>query len=302
MNAIVFMETGMHQLEHALCTTLFGAVMTAIGAALAPLPVFAGEWQVAAMTILAERYTPDIDPESYWVSEKVDGVRAVWDGSTLRFRSGRPMVAPGWFVAGLPATPLDGELWMGRRSFDRLSGLVRREAPDDPEWQSVRYMVFELPHADGDFSARVERIRTIVATAGIPWLAAVPQIRVADRQALTRKLDEVLASGGEGLMLHRADARWVSGRSTALLKLTPWHDAEARVVAHVPGKGRLRGMLGSLEVEAADGRRFRIGSGLTDADRRNPPPIGAEVTYRYRELTAKGMPRFPRFVRVRDLP
>lgn len=292
----------MQQLWHALRKTLFGSVMAAICAAL-PLPaVHAGDAQVATMTILAEHYTPDIDPKNYWVSEKLDGVRAIWDGSALRFRSGRPIVAPDWFVAGLPAMPLDGELWMGRRSFDRLSGLVRREAPDDPEWQSVRYMVFELPDGEGDFSTRVERIHSIVADTGKPWFAAVAQFRVADRQALIRKLDEVLGRGGEGLMLHRADAQWVSGRSSALLKLTPWHDAEARVVAHLPGKGRLRGLVGSLEVEAPDGRRFRIGSGLTDADRRNPPPIGAEVTYRYRELTPRGLPRFPRFVRVRDLP
>lgn len=266
-----------------------------------PAGVVAGQ-SVTAMTVLAERYTQNIDPAPYWVSEKLDGVRAVWDGSRLRFRSGRPIVAPDWFVAGLPPTPLDGELWMGRRSFDRLSGLVRREAPDDPQWQAVRYMVFELPGGEGDFSTRIERIHQIVATANKPWLAAVPQFRVADRSALTRKLDEVVAGGGEGLMLHRADAQWVSGRSSALLKLTPWHDAEARVVGYVPGKGRLTGMVGSLEVEAPDGRRFRLGSGLTDADRRNPPPIGTEVTYRYRELTPKGLPRFPRFVRVRELP
>lgn len=302
MNAIVFMETGMELLNRAVRKALCGAVVATIGATLAPSPTFAGDTQIGTMTILAERYTQDIDPEHYWVSEKLDGVRAIWDGSTLRFRSGRSIAAPDWFMAGLPDTPLDGELWMGRRSFDRLSGLVRRESPDDTEWQSVRYMVFELPGGEGDFSARVERIRTIIASADKPWLAAVPQFRIADRQALTRKLDEVLAGGGEGLMLHRADARWVSGRSSALLKLTPWHDAEARVVAHLPGKGRLRGMVGSLEVEAPDGRRFRIGSGLTDSDRRNPPPIGAEVTYRYRELTVKGLPRFPRFVRVRELP
>lgn len=292
----------MHQLERILHIPRSRA-LTVMLAALLAMPVsMAGQPSAGAMTILAERYTQDIDPKHSWVSEKLDGVRAVWDGSSLRFRSGRPIVAPDWFVAGLPAAPLDGELWMGRRTFDRLSGLVRREAPDDPEWHLVRYMVFELPGGEGDFSARLERMRTIVATSNKPWLAAIPQFRLADRQALSRKLDEVVVSGGEGLMLHRADAQWVSGRSSALLKLTPWHDAEARVVAHLPGKGRLRGLVGSLEVEAPDGRRFRIGSGLTDADRRNPPPVGAEVTYRYRELTPKGLPRFPRFVRVRDLP
>nr|MBL8454668.1 DNA ligase [Zoogloeaceae bacterium] len=291
----------MRRLAHMFRKTSTGALIAAIGVALAMSPAGADE-AVTMPAILAERYTANIDPEHYWVSEKLDGVRAVWDGNTLRFRSGRPIVAPDWFLAGLPATPIDGELWMGRRSFDRLSGLLRREAPDDPEWRSVRYMLFELPGAAGDFSTRIERIQALVTTTGTPWLAAVPQFRVADRKALTHKLDDVLAGGGEGLMLHRADASWVSGRSTALLKLTPWHDAEARVIAHVPGKGRLRGLVGSLMVEAPDGRRFRIGSGLSDADRRGPPPLGAEITYRYRELTPTGLPRFPRFLRVRELP
>lgn len=250
---------------------------------------------------LAVVYRDEIDPAAYWVSEKLDGVRALWDGRSLRFRSGQPIAAPPWFVAGLPSQPLDGELWMARRSFERLSGIVRKARPVDAEWRQVRYMVFELPQAAGSFTERAAAIR-LIAAAGPEWLQAVEQFRVADRTALRRRLDEVVAAGGEGLMLHRADAPWVSGRNEVLLKMTPWLDAEARVVRHLPGKGRLQGMLGAIEVERPDGRRFRIGSGFTDRQRRAPPAIGATVTYRYRELTAKGLPRFPRYLRVRDLP
>lgn len=252
--------------------------------------------------MLAERYHEAIDPAGYWVSEKLDGVRAIWDGQQLRLRSGRPIVAPPWFLAALPAQPVDGELWLGRRRFDELSGLIRSEAPDDPRWREVRYMLFELPGAQGNFSERVEILRAIAASIGVPWVQAVPQRRVADRRALQALFDEVVRGGGEGLMLHRADAAWTAGRSDALLKLTPWLDAEARVIAHLPGKGRLAGMTGSLLVETPDGRRFRLGSGLTDALRRTPPAPGTLVTYRYRELTPKGLPRFPRFLRVRELP
>ncbi len=250
---------------------------------------------------LAEVYHDGINPTPYWVSEKLDGVRALWDGRVLRFRSGLPIAAPPWFIAGLPRQALDGELWIARGTFERLSGVVRKREPVDAEWRQVRYMVFELPQAPGSFTERLAAIRSI--TAGGPrWLQAVEQFRVPDLATLRRRLDEVVAGGGEGLMLHRADAKWVSGRSDVLLKLTPWLDAEARVVTHRPGKGRLKGMLGALEVESPEGRRFRIGTGFTDAQRRDPPAIGATVTYRYRELTAKGMPRFPRFLRVRDLP
>jgi DNA ligase-1 len=251
---------------------------------------------------LAELYAAQIDPAPYWVSEKLDGVRAVWDGRTLRFRSGETIRAPAWFLAGLPATPLDGELWIGRGTFDRLSGIVRKREPVDAEWRELRYMIFELPGAPGRFSERVARMRDLVAAADVAWLDMVAQERVSDRAALARLFERVLRAGGEGLMLHRADAPWVTGRSPALLKMKPWLDAEARVVAWVGGRGKYRGMLGALEVETPAGRRFRIGTGFTDAQRRAPPPVGATVTYRYRALTATGLPRFARFVRVRELP
>ncbi len=252
--------------------------------------------------MLARRAPADIDPAHWLVSEKLDGVRAFWDGRTLRFRNGRPIAAPAWFIAPLPGHPLDGELWIGRRCFEKLSGIVRREVPDDAAWRSVRYMLFDLPGEPGDFGARSDRLRQVVRDANVDWLQAVAQMRLADRVALEALFNAVVAGGGEGLMLHRVDALWAPGRSDALLKLTPFLDAEATVIGHVPGRGRHRGRLGALEVRAADGRRFRIGSGLSDAVRASPPAPGSEVTYRYRELTARGLPRFPVFVRVRDLP
>jgi DNA ligase 1 len=252
--------------------------------------------------MLAVRYGTGIDPSAYWVSEKLDGVRALWDGKQLRFRSGREIVTPAWFIAALPATPVDGELWIGRRRFDELSGLIRREDPQHPGWHAVRYMLFDQPGGTGDFSARLQTLHEIVATAGVPWVQVVTQQRVPDHHSLQHLLAHTVANGGEGLMLHRADARWQPGRSDALLKLTPWHDAEARVIGYLPGKGRLQGKVGALIVEAEDGRRFRLGSGLTDALRAAPPAPGTLVTYRYRELTPAGKPRFPRYLRERTLP
>lgn len=252
--------------------------------------------------MLAQRAPAEIDPTPYWVSEKLDGVRARWDGQALRLRNGAAIAAPAWFIAPLPGYPLDGELWLGRGRFDELSGIVRRERPADADWRPVRYMLFDLPGAYGDFSQRLARMQQLVEATAADWIRAVPQQRLADRAALQALFDTVVAGGGEGLMLHRADAHWSAGRSDALLKLTPFLDAEATVLAHLPGKGRHRGRLGALEVIDAAGRRFRIGSGFTDAQRAAPPAIGAVVTYRYRELTPRGQPRFPVFLRERLLP
>lgn len=250
--------------------------------------------------MLASEWRAGRDPAGFLVSEKLDGVRALWDGQTLRFRSGLPIAAPRWFTAALPNVPLDGELWLGRGRFDELSGIVRRNEPVDEDWRTVRYMVFDLPGTSAPFAQRVQRLQTVVAQADQPWLQAVAQLQVADAAALQALLTQTVKDGGEGLMLHRANALWSPGRSSALLKFKPLADAEARVVAHLPGKGRNAGRLGALLLELPNGQRFALGTGFSDAQRVNPPPVGSLVTYRYRDRTPKGLPRFASFMRVRN--
>ena len=253
----------------------------------------------APAILLAEVYRNQVDVSQYLVSEKLDGVRGIWDGQTLRFRSGKTISAPAWFLDRLPKRPLDGELWMGRGTFERLSGIVRREIPDEAEWRQVRYMIFELPGAPGTFTQRAALIREIVKQANVPWLREIEQFQVVDRNSLQKRMTEVVMAGGEGLVLHRADAPYETGRSDTLLKMKPWEDAEAVVIGHLPGKGRHAGKMGALRVRTKDGREFSLGTGFTDEQRRDPPPVGATVTYRYQDLTRKGLPRFASFLRVR---
>jgi len=244
--------------------------------------------------------TTQIDVPSYYVSEKLDGVRARWDGRALWTRAGHRIATPPAFVAGWPETPMDGELWIARGRFDVVSGIARSSRPDPPAWEAVRFMVFDLPAHTGPFSERVVAMRTLVARAASPQLRAIEQTRAESRAALDARLAQVVAAGGEGLMLHHADAHYGVGRSATLFKFKPHDDAEARVVGHVPGKGKYAGMLGALVVEHHDGRRFRIGTGFTDAQRAAPPPPGSWVTYRYSGLTSTGLPRFARYMRVRE--
>lgn len=251
---------------------------------------------------LAGEAPEDVDPRGWLISEKLDGARAWWDGSRLRFRSGLPIMAPAWFTAALPAYALDGELWLGRGRFEQLSGVVRRLQPVDAEWRQVRLMVFELPGAAGSFAQRAEQIRQRAAdqAPGTPW-SAVGQFELPNRQALRARLREVVDAGGEGLMLHRADAPFESGRSGSLLKLKPLQDAEAVVIGHVGGQGRHTGRLGALKVRTSDGREFHLGTGLSDEQRDRPPPVGTVVTYTYQGTTAQGIPRFASFLRVRTV-
>ncbi len=250
--------------------------------------------------LLAQSYSENHDLAHYLVSEKLDGVRAYWDGKNLKFRSGKPIHAPAWFTAQFPAHALDGELWMARHSFDRLSAAVRRQAPLEAEWKSITYQLYELPEGEGGFGERLATLQASVAQASVPWLRVLPQVHVSDKAALKLKLAQVVREGGEGLMLHRADAAWQTGRSDVLLKLKPQQDAEALVVAHEAGQGKYHGMLGAIVVMTPEGRRFRLGTGFSDAQRRDPPAIGSTVTYRYRDLTSTGLPKFASFLRIRE--
>lgn len=249
--------------------------------------------------MLATVYHPGIDLSAYWLSEKYDGVRGYWDGQRLRTRGGETVHAPDWFTAGWPALPMDGELWAGRGRFEETVSTVRQQTPDDTAWRSIRFMVFDLPEAPGVFSERLVAYRQLVRQINQSWVQAVRQERAHSHAALRARLEQMVRSGGEGLMLHRGDSLYRAVRNDDLLKVKTHEDAEAQVVGHVRGQGKYAGLTGALLVQAADGRRFRIGSGLSDALRREPPGLGVWVTYRYRGLHDSGLPRFPSFLRAR---
>lgn len=253
--------------------------------------------------LLAQVYQSGLDVTQYLVSEKYDGVRAVWDGKTLISRQGNVINAPTWFTKDLPNTPLDGELWLAHRQFDALSSAVRKDVPIDVEWQHITYQVFELPNGQGTFEARAKRIVDIVKQAQknnkASHLKPVTQYRVKNETELKVRLNKVVANGGEGLMLHRADATYITGRSDVLLKLKLLLDAEAKVVGYTKGRGKYEGKVGALVVETPEGIRFKLGTGLSDAQRENPPKIGSLVTYTYRDKTKTGKPKFASFLRER---
>lgn len=257
----------------------------------------------APALLLASVYHPGLDLQGYWVSEKYDGVRGYWDGQRLRTRGGEPVTPPAWFTAGWPDTALDGELWAGRGRFAQAQSTVRQASAGDAAWQQIRFMAFDMPAHPGSFDARLPVLRSTVARIGQPWLVAAPQQRVASHAALQALLHEKVRGGGEGLMLHRGSSLYRAGRSEDLIKLKTHDDTEARVVAHLPGKGKHAGRLGALLVEMPTGQQFRLGTGLSDAERAAPPPIGSWVTYRFRGTHGSGLPRFASFVRARqELP
>ncbi len=217
-------------------------------------------------------------------AEKFDGVWAAWDGSSLRTRGGGRIDAPAWFVAGLPAQPVIGELWLGRGTLQSTVGMVKRGATD-ARWAAALLLVFDAPTVPGPKRIRLAAIPALIAAA--PFARAVEHAPCGD---VLERLAAVEATGGEGLVASDPEGAYEANRrSPAAVKIVRQLRAEARVVEPVTGP---RGGA-SLIVEMAGGLRFRLATPC------EIPPVGALVTYRYTGHTAKGLPRSASYISER---
>jgi DNA ligase-1 len=252
----------------------------------------------APPVLLAHSWENDTDLTGWWMSEKLDGVRAYWDGKRFLSRQGNPFYAPKWFTEKLPDHPLDGELFGGRKKFQRTVSIVRRQDMSD-DWKELAFVIFDAPAVDAAFEERIAYCQQLVEDVAPPYAEWLPHEPCQGVKHLREELARVEGLGGEGLMLRQPGSRYEVGRSYTLLKVKSFHDDEARVIGHQPGAGKHRGRLGALEVELRDGTRFSVGTGLSDAERGNPPALGSIITFRYQELSNDGVPRFPSYVGVR---
>lgn len=247
----------------------------------------------APSLMLAEEYCNQ-HVENWAASEKLDGVRAYWDGKKLLSRQGYAFTPPPGFTKNFPDYPLDGELYAGRGRFEQTSAAVRSASGD---WSGIRLHVFDVPQAQGNLYKRLavieDRLKKYPAN-----ISVVRQMPVKDIAQARAMMEKIVAGGGEGVILRDPAVPYAAGRSSSYLKLKPQQDAECTVTKHYEGKGKYAGKLGSVGCRNNLGE-FKIGSGFKDADRANPPPVGSVITYRYRGFTQKGLPRFATFMRIR---
>ncbi len=253
----------------------------------------------APALMLAMRWEQGADPAGWWMSEKYDGVRGYWDGTQMLSRQGEMIALPDGLRAALPDFPLDGELWAGRGRFEATLATVRDQVPGR-EWSAIRYMVFDAPGAAVSFEARMTVIDRWLAAHPSPAIERVVQTRCEGEAHLRSFLREVEERGGEGVMLRAPGSPHVAGRSGFLRKHKSFEDTEATVLGYNPGRGKYAGAVGSLQVVLPNGVQFAVGSGLSDRQRRTPPPIGSVITFRHQGWTVYGKPRFPVFWRVRE--
>lgn len=290
-NVLAAMQAAATGIPVAQAQAIINGTMTA--------PPTKADKEDAPPVLLAHR-RDDEDPTGWWMSEKLDGVRAWWDGTKFLSRDGIVYHAPEWFSSRLPkGVLLDGELWMGRGKFQKASGAVRKLIANDEEWRNMEYAIYDAPGHGGTFEERYTWLRGNHALSYLPNIRVLEQVQCENLAHMEEFYQVMLADGAEGIMLRKAGSLYESGKSHTCLKVKPSFDDEGIVVGYTNGKGKHKGRVGALEVDW-NGVRFECGGGLKDEDRKNPPAIGAKITFRYTELTDGGKPRFPRFVCVRD--
>lgn len=262
-------------------------------------PVYAKEKdKLPEPVVLASNYSDEIDLEQYWQSEKLDGIRAVWDGSTLRTRRGNPIAAPTWFTQSLPNFPLEGELWAGRGNFHIVQQTVLDQLPKQVAWSLIRYMLFDIPYSDQSYLKRYDALKSLVNTLNEEHIQLIEHTPIENQATLFDNLERIAALKGEGIMLRSIHHAYHAGRSQDLIKLKKLQDGEAVVVGYKSGKGKFSNMMGALLVELPNGQQFYIGNGFSDEQRNFPPPLGSLITYQFNGYTHNGVPKFARFLRA----
>jgi DNA ligase-1 len=253
---------------------------------------------VALDLMLPEVYEEDIDINSWLMSEKLDGIRGYWDGEKLLSKKGIPLNPPAAFIRNFPDFAVEGEIWGGRKSYEKTLSIVLKEEAHDG-WLNLKFAIFDVPKTGGGFEARLNLAKKWFTQNPSEYAFVIDQKPVKSREQLKKELQRIEKMGGEGLILRKPGSLYTNGRSRDVLKVKSYYDMEAVVIEHIEGEGRNRGRMGSLLVELPDNKRFKIGTGFSDGDRNNPPPIGTVITFKYYGFYESGTPKFPSFLRIR---
>ena len=232
------------------------------------------------------------------MSEKLDGVRAYWDGKRLISRGGKVFAVPQWFIKDFPSFEIDGELWTTRNDFEHIISIVNRKKSHDG-WTNISYQIFEVPHQKGGLLMRLEVLKKYLKKSPNRFIKIIPQTLCKDSMHLKRELKRVESFGAEGLVLRNPDALYIDKRTSKALKVKRFDDDECVVKGYTDGHGKFKGLVGALLCEWKD-KVLKIGSGLSFDERKHPPKVGAIITFQYKGLTKYGNPKYPVFLRIRN--
>jgi DNA ligase-1 len=253
-------------------------------------PLFCSKPQLLLLNTYKDQNTTN------WVmSEKLDGIRGFWDGKQLLSRSGKVIHAPKWFIKDYPTFEIDGELWTKRDDFDTISSIVRDKIPSN-EWKNIKHYIFEVPNAKGNLFQRLAKVKPFENE----YIKILPQISIQNKAHQENYLKEIEAKKGEGIVVRDPNTLYINKRTSSALKVKNFKDSECKILGYTNGNGKYFGKVGAIICQLSNKKEFKIGSGMNDNFRKNPPKLGTEITFKYQNITKNGKPRFPVYLRIRE--
>ncbi len=236
---------------------------------------------------------------SGWVmSEKLDGIRGYWDGNQLYTKKGKKINVPKWFISNFPPFALDGELYTKRDDFEYIQRTVLDKVPSDG-WEKITYNIFEVPDSKGDFLHRLTKAKEWFSLHPNKNIRIIEQISCKDEEELNVFLEQIVALKGEGVIVKDPMQTYHTGRSPHILKVKKFQDMEGMVVGY--NYDKITNKFKSLILKIENGIKFNLGGGFSDQQKKNPPKIGDNITFKYYGFTKYGKPKFASFLRVRKL-
>jgi len=236
------------------------------------------------------------DIKNWYMSEKLDGIRAYWTGKELLSKNGKKINAPIWFIKDFPPFELDGELWTKENDFENIQNIVLDTNPSI-KWEELTYNIFEIPNASGDFDKRLEKIKLWLEKNPNKYIKIIPQKVCKDESDLDNYLKNLLEKKAEGVILKNPKLEYFVGRSNDILKVKKFYDEEGLVIGINYSKD---GKFKSLKLQLNNGIVFNLGGGFSNIQRKNPPKVGDIITFKYYDLTKNSKPKFASFLRIRE--
>ena len=242
----------------------------------------------------AKTYDNSFEIKNWLMSEKLDGIRAYWDGKNLLSKNGNIIYAPLWFTKDFPNFELDGELWTKRNDFENIQSIVLDKTPST-NWSEITYNIFEVPNTKGNFTNRLKKIKNWQEKNSNKYIKIIKQIKCKDKEHLNTYLNKLINKKAEGIMIKNPKLEYFTGRSNHILKVKKFKDMEAKVI----GINYKNKKFKSLVLKLDNGIIFNLGNGFTKQERLNHPKIADIVTFKYYNLTKFGKPKFASFLRIR---
>lgn len=290
------------------------------------ISIYAKDSNIMLLKNFDYKFVNDNNIKEFLVSEKLDGVRAIWNGKELKTRNGNIINAPKCFTNNFPNFSLDGELWSKRNDFSNISSIVKKLDSACESWKEIKYYVFDVPPKDNQncnnlenklcfLEHRLQILQDYLKNKNTT-IRIIKQEKLDSIKSLESKLQQITRQNGEGLVIRKNFAPYESGRSNNAFKLKMTQDSECKVKGYTKGKGKFEGKMGaiictqSLEsfnpiihpLMTKDNKKemieFKIGSGFNDKMRENPPKIDSIITYKFQGFSKNGLPKFPVFLRI----